>query len=132
MSLLLDTCVFLWLIGFPERLPTTVRSVLEAGETSVWVSVATLWEVLIKHGKGQVGLDTDRDSALHFLLKQCQIHLLAVLSIDPASLDPLQRLPDIHRDPFDRLLICQAIEHGLTLVTPDLLIQRYPIKTLWA
>jgi len=131
MSLLLDTCVFLWLIGLPERLSPAARGLLTQGDTRITVSTANLWEVLIKLGKGQIGLDSGGASALDFLIEQCAAHRLNVLPIFPGSLDPLERLPAVHRDPFDRLLICQAIEHGLILVTPDPLIRRYPIKTFW-
>lgn len=131
MRLLLDTCVFLWLIGIPERLPPGVRDLLALGDTEAAVSTATLWEVLIKHAKGQIGLDTGGASALGFLAGQCAAHRLDLLPVVADTLEPLERLPDIHRDPFDRLLICQAIEHGLTLLTPDQTIRRYPIKTFW-
>lgn len=128
---LLDTCTFLWLIGLPERLPVRVRESIAGGDTDAYVSTATLWEVLIKHGKGQIGLVTGSASALEFLTGQCVAHELATLPIGPDTLAALEHLPPLHTDPFDRLLICQAIEHGLTLVTPDADIRRYPIKTFW-
>lgn len=55
-----------------------------------------------------------------------------LLPLRPETLAPLERLPALHRDPFDRMLICQAIQEGLVLVTPDETIRRYPIRTLWA
>ncbi|RUM94449.1 MAG: type II toxin-antitoxin system VapC family toxin [Thiothrix sp.] len=131
MSFLLDTCVFLWLIGIPKRLPENVRSLVERGDIPLAVSTASLWEVLIKHGKGQMGLDTKGETTLNFLVAQSDAHHIDILPILPHTLEPLERLPTIHRDLFDRLLICQAIEHGLTIITPDLAIRRYPIKTLW-
>ena len=131
MSFLLDTCVFLWLIGIPKHLPQNVRNLVEKGDTLLAVSTASLWEVLIKHGKGQIGLDTEEETALDFLVTQSKAHQLDLLPIMASTLEPLERLPAIHRDPFDRLLICQAIEHGLTIVTPDSAIRRYPIKTFW-
>lgn len=131
MRVLLDTCVFLWLIGVPERLSPSARQVLEAGETEGAVSVVSFWEVIIKSRLGAIRLDTDGGSTVEFLSAQCARHRLDSLAIKASSLEPLERLPDLHRDPFDRLLICQAIEHGLALVTPDVAIRRYPVKTLW-
>jgi PIN domain nuclease of toxin-antitoxin system len=131
MRLLLDTCVFLWLIGLPERLPARVQSHIEDAGNPCAVSTASLWECLIKHSRGGVVLSTGELSALDFLLWQCERHALSVLPIPAATLRPLQRLPTLHHDPFDRLLVCQAIEEGLTLVTPDAVLRRYPVGTLW-
>lgn len=131
MRLLLDTCVFLWLIGLPERLPTRVRGLLESPDNEAAISVATLWEVLLKAGERQIELDTGGVSTLEFLSGQCAAHRLDVLPVVTDTLAALERLPAVHRDPFDRLLICQAIEHGLVIVTPDQAIRRYPIKTIW-
>lgn len=131
MSLLLDTCVFLRLIGMPEQLPEKTRRRLEDAGTRCAVSVASLWECLLKHGKGQLRFRTGGRTALAFLLWNCERHALEVLPIQADTLRPLEKLPRIHADPFDRLLICQAIEQGMTLVTPDPVIRRYPIKTMW-
>ena len=131
MGLLLDTCVFLWMLGLPEQLPQAVRNRLQDAGTDCAVSTATLWECLIKHGKGRIGFATGGKPVLDFLLRQCDRHALDVLPVEATALGPLERLPPLHSDPFDRLLICQAIEQGLTLVTPDRQIRQYPIKTLW-
>ena len=131
MRLLLDTCAFLWLIGFPERLPDAVRDCVEDVENDCLVSVATIWECLIKRGKGRLGLRTGERTALDFLLWQCQNHELGVLPIRASALRPLERLPALHNDPFDRLLICQAVDEGMAIVTPDMAIRRYPVKTIW-
>lgn len=131
MRLLLDTCVFLWLLGFPERLPIVVRRHIEDAGNGCAVSAVSLWECLIKHGKGQLRLATGERSALDFLLSQCDRHALDVLPIPVTTFRHLEHLPPVHSDPFDRLLICQAIEEGLTLVTPDVAIRRYPLRTMW-
>lgn len=131
MGLLLDTAALLWLFAIPEKLSPRLREELAAADTQVAVSIVSLWEVLIKLGKGKLELDTQGQSALDFLLEQCGLHQIDILSVAPGSLAALEKLPPIHKDPFDRLLICQAIEHGLTLVTPDNHIRRYPIRTLW-
>jgi PIN domain nuclease of toxin-antitoxin system len=131
MRLLLDTCTFLWLIGMPEYLPESVRQRVRDPGSQTAVSLVTLWECLIKHAKRRLGLRTGERSALDFLLWQCEDHRIGVLPIPIAALRPLERLPAIHGDPFDRLLICQAIEEGMAIVTPDVAIRRYPVKTIW-
>ena len=122
--------MLLWLIHLPERLPPQVRRLAEDRATRIHVSVVSLWEVLLKLGRG-VHLETGGRSALQFLLEQCAAHELEPLPLRPETLAPLERLPALHRDPFDRMLICQAIQEGLVLVTPDEAIRRYPIRTLW-
>lgn len=131
MRLLLDTCTFLWLIGMPEYLPEPVRQRVRDPACEALVSLVTLWECLIKHAKGRLALKTGEKGALQFLLWQCEAHRLEVLPLHLTALRPLERLPAIHGDPFDRLLICQAIEGGMGIVTPDVAIRRYPVKTIW-
>lgn len=131
MGLMIDTSVFLWLLGWPEKIPQEVRAQLADADTRVGISIVSLWEILIKHGKGKLDLDTGNQSVLDFLLEQCAQAAVEVLPVMPGSLAALERLPKVHGDPFDRLLICQAIEHGLAMVTSDADIRRYPIRTLW-
>ncbi len=129
MSLLLDTCTFLFLISDYERVPEPVLARIEREETAV--SILCLWEMLIKHGKGRLRVDTDGTTLAGFWREQCEALELTVLPIETADVARLEQLPPRHKDPFDRLLICQAIEHGLGIVTPDDHIRRYPVKTVW-
>ncbi len=129
MSLLLDTCTFIFLISDYERIPAPVLARIEREETAV--STLCLWEMLIKQGKGRLRVDTDGATLAEFWHDQCKVLELAVLSIDTADVAHLEQLPGFHKDPFDRLLICQAIEHGMGIVTPDDHIRRYPVKTIW-
>ncbi len=129
MSLLLDTCTFLFLISDYEHIPSRTLARLENAEVAI--STLCLWEMLIKQGKGRLRVETDGTTLADFWRTQCQALELTILSIGINDVAHLERLPDLHRDPFDRLLICQAIERGLTIVTPDEQIHRYPIKTLW-
>ncbi len=129
MKLLLDTCTFLCLVSDFEQIPEATLARLDTQPLAV--STLTLWEILIKIGKGRLRIDTDGLGIAHFWQNQCVALDARVLHITPNDILHLQHLPDIHRDPFDRLLICQAIEHGLAIVTPDAHIRQYPIKTLW-
>lgn len=131
MRLLLDTCTFLWLSGAPEKLPERVVRFAADPRAELFLSPVTLWEILVNHMRGKrLPLNVPGTPERYFVELRQRLGIVS-LPVDEGSVAQLTKLPDIHRDPFDRLLICQAIEHSLTLVTPDKSIQRYPIKTLW-
>ncbi|MBI4755491.1 MAG: type II toxin-antitoxin system VapC family toxin [Betaproteobacteria bacterium] len=130
MKLLLDTCTFLWLIWDEPELQLQARDVIRDPDHEVFLSPVSVWEALVKHRIGKLQLKTAEPAWQHFA-SQREAHGVETLAVDEASVAHVSRLPDFHRDPFDRLLICQAIEHGLTIVTPDPLIRRYPVRTLW-
>jgi len=131
MKLLLDTCTFLWWIAEHPHMSNKAAQALRDPENPCWLSVASLWEILVKHRAGRLGIDPGAQSVFDFLCEQCHINRIELLPILAGEISYASQLPDIHRDPFDRLLICQTIEHGLTLVTPDRYIQSYPIRTFW-
>lgn len=89
------------------------------------------WEIIAKNRSGKLNVGTQEQPLDAFLRGSRVAHELEMLGMDEQTVRHLINLPDVHRDPFDRMLICQAIEHQLVLVTPDAHIQRYPIKTLW-
>lgn len=129
MKLLLDTQVFLWMVAGSDRLPADVRARICDADTRVWLSAASVWELAIKQGLGRIALPAP---AAEFAAAQRRLHDIAPLPLDEAAAAHLPKLPDLHRDPFDRLLVCQAIEHELMMVSSDALLRRYPIKVLWA
>ncbi|MCU0755096.1 MAG: type II toxin-antitoxin system VapC family toxin [Xanthomonadales bacterium] len=127
---LLDTCTFLWLIWDSPQLSELTREQLTDPEVPVYVSSVSIWEATQKHQLGKLRLDGSEAAGAYFV-RHRQAHALDALAFAERDAQHLSRLPPLHRDPFDRMLICQAIEHGLTLVTPDAAIHRYPIRTLW-
>ena len=127
MKLLLDTHVFLWFISGDKRLPDVMRDSIRNPENDVYVSVVSLRETIVKHQLGKLPLPQPPEK---YLPMQRERHQILSLSLDEASVSHLAKLALIHRDPFDRMLICQAVEHGLTLVTVDDLIARYPVSVL--
>ncbi|MSO60562.1 MAG: type II toxin-antitoxin system VapC family toxin [Acidobacteria bacterium] len=129
MKLLLDTHAFLWMVSGDSRVPEQVRAVLRADDNSVWLSAISVWEIAIKQVHGRLKLPTP---AVAYSARHRRAHHVSALAVEEAVAQHLERLPPIHRDPFDRILICQAIEHDMTLVTADEQIRRYPVKTLWA
>lgn len=127
MELLLDTHVFLWFISGDKRLSGAMRDSIRNSNNEVYLSVVSLWEAVIKYQLGRLPLPQPPDS---YLPTQRQRHQIASLPLDEASVSQLAHLPQIHRDPFDRMLICQALEHGLTIVTVDDAIYEYPVSVL--
>ena len=128
MRLLLDTCTFLWWSAGAQRVPKAVRSAVSDPAHEVYLSAASVWEIMLKHQAGRLPLPASPE---RFLREQRERHGFVSLPIDEASLMQLPRLPPLHKDPFDRLLVCQAIEHGMTLLTPDPLIAQYPVRISW-
>ena len=128
MKLLLDTCTFLWAVSAPERLPQRVVDLILVQENEVFVSAASAWEIVIKTGTGRLELPSQPD---RFVREQREAAGFAPLPIDEESALHVSRLPGLHRDPFDRILVSQAIVHGLTILTPDPLVTQYPARTAW-
>ncbi len=125
MRLLLDTQVLLWSAGEPKRLPEEARALLAAPENLLHFSPANLWEVVIKNGLGRDDFQVDA----HALRRGLLDNGYRELCIDSSHALMVQNLPAIHKDPFDRILIAQAMAEGLTLVTSDGLVARYSVST---
>ncbi|OFW43668.1 MAG: twitching motility protein PilT [Acidobacteria bacterium RIFCSPLOWO2_12_FULL_67_14b] len=129
MKLLLDTHAFLWMILGDQRMPESLRSTLRSEDNSVWLSTISIWEIVLKQTRGRLVLP---GPGAGYAAGHRRRHYIASLPLEEATAGHLAKLPPLHRDPFDRMLICQAIEHEMTMVTADEQIRRYPIKTLWA
>ena len=127
MKLLLDTQIFLWYIRGDAKLPTAVRDHIRDQDTQVYLSVASIWEALVKYQLGKLPLP---HPAGHYLRQQREQHNIESLRLDEASVARLETLPLLHRDPFDRMLICQALEHQLVIATVDKAILAYQIPVL--
>ena len=127
MTYLLDTAVFLWAVASPQKLSPAVRRAIESGKHPLAVSVASLWEVVVKAQKGLLHLE-DPPRWLEAGLKSIEAE---VLPIRPAHVYQVGRLPMIHKDPFDRLLLAQAASEGWVLVSNDETVREYPVATLW-
>ena len=122
MSFLLDTHVLLWAAGMPERLPGEVRAMIENLETELIFSAASLWEIAIKSGLGRADFRVDPRLLRRGLLENDYTEL----AVTGAHAVVVDLLPPIHRDPFDRILIAQAQVEGITLLTTDEVVGRYP------
>lgn len=128
MKVLLDTCTFLWIVTGSPRVPARVRDTFQDPAIEVFLSAASAWEIALEHQSGRLPLPAPPD---RFVSAQRDAHGMTSLPIDEASALHVIRLPPIHRDPFDRMLVAQAIVHGMTIVTPDPLVTQYPARTTW-
>lgn len=127
MNLLCDTHICLWFATGDSKLRSDQRKALEGGENIVFLSAVSVTEISIKYSTGKLLLPEDPKTYIPRL--RGRIHFAELPLGEEAALH-LASLPLLHRDPFDRLLICQALAHGLTLVTSDPLILQYNIPIL--
>lgn len=128
MRLLLDTCTFLWAVAEPARLSDKARAALADSGNEVHLSAISAWEIAVKQARGHLELS---EPAAQYVPKYRETLQLLELPLDEASALQVARLPKAHKDPFDRMLVCQAITHGLAIVTPDPLVVQYPVGILW-
>lgn len=124
-TLLLDTHVALWMVGEPGRLGATTRSALERVDNDVIVSVASVWEASIKAAQGRLRAP----AATWDVLERSGVRIVAIERADAVA---AAQLPMHHRDPFDRMLIAQALERSAVLVTLDGWVGAYEVRSLLA
>ncbi|MGI8698987.1 MAG: type II toxin-antitoxin system VapC family toxin [Mycobacteriales bacterium] len=125
MKALLDTHVFLWLQTEPERVGSALE-ILAAPETDLLVSAASAWEIAIKYGLGRIDLP---EPPVTYLPSRLRAIGASPLPVDVLDATAVANLPPLHRDPFDRLLVAQALRHDLTVVTADEAILRYDVSS---
>ncbi|MFZ0293580.1 MAG: type II toxin-antitoxin system VapC family toxin [Candidatus Sulfotelmatobacter sp.] len=128
MKLLLDTHLLLWAAGEPKRLSKQARTLIDSADNELLFSAASLWEVAIKRGLGREDFKVDARLLRRGLLDNGYSELPIISDHVVAT----ESLPPIHKDPFDRVLVAQATVEGVTLLTIDSLVARYPgpIKTV--
>lgn len=127
MTLLLDTQALLWWLGGSPTLGRRARALIADSSSSVWVSAATAWEIAIKAGLGRLDLGEPPEICLPRELDRSGFRALPVTVAHALAVGAL---PRIHGDPFDRILIVQAVIEGLTLVTSDAEVARYRVSQI--
>ncbi|MFO0753561.1 MAG: type II toxin-antitoxin system VapC family toxin [Thermodesulfovibrionales bacterium] len=128
MKALLDTHVFLWWILDDPRLPRFVRRIISEGSNALYFSAASCWEIAIKARLGKLTLPGRADQ---IIAEQMAANEIEGLPVQASHALYVFTLPEIHRDPFDRMLIAQSHLEMLPLITSDPLIARYKVKTIW-
>ncbi len=128
MNLLLDTQVFLWLDSEPDNLSAAAKTACSDTGNTLWLSVASTWEMQIKIGLGKLRL---RGTLAETIASQQTANGLQILPVQLAHALALENLPRHHKDPFDRLLIAQAQCETWELVSADAEFKRYPVRVIW-
>jgi PIN domain nuclease of toxin-antitoxin system len=125
---LLDTNVVLWVLEGSSRISSRARNALFDPARSLVVSVVSVWEIILKYQAGKLELSSGLDATVGLILHESP---WTVLPLGTEALRTLTGLPLLHKDPFDRVLVAQARDAGLTIITPDAHIQKYAVPTLW-
>jgi PIN domain nuclease of toxin-antitoxin system len=128
MRLLLDTHMLLWALADDRRLPQPARKLIEDTDNEVWVSAVSVWEVSIKHSLWRGDMPISGAQALRY----CQDAGYSMLAILPAHAAAVEALPALHADPFDRMLVAQALHEPLRLLTHDEVLARYSDSVICA
>jgi PIN domain nuclease of toxin-antitoxin system len=128
MRLLLDTHTFLWWSSKPEKLPARVLALCEDGQNELFLSVASIWEMQIKHQAGKLALHLPLENLVS---GQAQRNAIQILPIEAVHVLGIFALPDVHKDPFDRLLIAQANVERMVLLSGDGVFSHYPVWIVW-
>jgi PIN domain nuclease of toxin-antitoxin system len=121
MNVLLDTHVALWVITESPRLTQAARSLILSPRNQVWVSVVSLWEIAIKHSLGRGDMPVTSQEALAYFKDSG----LDILPVEAEHTTAVEELAFIHQDPFDRLLVAQALTEPMRLITHDPVVARY-------
>ena len=126
--LLLDTCTFLWAATDDACVPDVVKTRLRDPNEQVWLSAVSAWEMCLKFALGKLPLPEPPER----YIPNRRVRLgVTALPLEESDVTPIIKLPALHRDPFDRMLVAQAIARGLTIVTPDVAVRSYPCLTWW-
>ncbi|OGS99746.1 MAG: twitching motility protein PilT [Gallionellales bacterium RIFCSPLOWO2_12_FULL_59_22] len=121
MNLLLDTHIALWAIADSPKLPKKARELIESPKSTVWISAATVWEIAIKHSLGRGDMPVSSQNALRYFRESGY----RLLHIEPEHATAVENLPAHHADPFDRILVAQALVEPMRLITHDPMVARY-------
>ena len=128
MRLLLDTHALIWWLAGSTLLSRPARRAIDGSANDVFVSAASAWEISIKHAAGRLPLPKRPDIFVPMMREASGIERL---DMDEESALHAGRLPGLHSDPFDRMLVAQAVVHGMAILTPDQEIEQYAVRVLW-
>jgi PIN domain nuclease of toxin-antitoxin system len=118
----------LWVVTDAPDLSDDARELFVDPDNEVYLSSVSTWEIAIKHSLGRLPLP---DPPAKFVPTQRKHHGIESLALDEEAALHLARLPALHKDPFDRMLVCQAVVQNLVILTPDELVSQYPVRTIW-
>ena len=127
MDLLIDTHTVIWFITEDAKLPLKTKKIIENSENNCFVSIATFWEIAIKHSLGRLNLDSNLENIFQIIEKTG----FEILPITPNQILINAGLPYHHQDPFDRIIIAQAILENLKIVSKDGQFENYHVSLIW-
>ena len=128
MRLLLDTVAFIWLVEGNSRLSESAQGLIANPANEVYLSAASAWEIAIKYAIGRLFLQMPPEE---YVTGQRRLHRIESLPVTETAALQVHKLPPLHDDPFDRIIVAQAIVEGLAVVTPDRHISQYPARVEW-
>ena len=128
MKVLLDTCTLIWLATKPKRLSRKARAAIDDASNELWLADVSVLELGLKYSAGKIELP---QPPREWVEAQSTVWHLRSAPLDRAVMYRATELPIHHSDPFDRLLVATALENGLTILTSDEAIARYPVSVLW-
>lgn len=128
MKLLLDTCAFLWFQADSPQLSPTARAQILDSTNEVYLSAVSVWEIARKYAQGGISLPSHPSTLIPAVRKDSGIESLSLTETDALTAEKLQLF---HKDPFDRMLIAQALMRGLVIVTSDRAFEPYPVRVIW-
>ena len=128
MRLLLDTHTFIWYVTDHKKLSSTAQLLINNADNDIVLGKASVWEMAIKHSIGKLSFDTPFDI---FIARQINLNNIELLDIKTNHLIAVATLPLHHGDPFDRLIIVQAMLEGLPIIRTDVVFDTYTIQRLW-
>jgi PIN domain nuclease of toxin-antitoxin system len=127
MDLLIDTHAVIWFITEDSKLPLKTKKIIENSENTCFVSIATYWEIAIKHSLGRLNLNSDLENIFR-IIENTGFELLPI-TINQILIN--SGLEHHHHDPFDRIIISQAITEKLAIITKDRFFKEYNVKVIW-
>jgi PIN domain nuclease of toxin-antitoxin system len=128
MKYLLDTAVLLWSVDDLQKLNARTRQILENRREELFLSPVVSWEIVIKVTRGKLTLARTVSETLNLAFAKFGMQLLPITHAHSLTLG---ELPSVHNDPFDRMLVAQAKNEGMILVTADAILEKYPVEIMW-
>ena len=126
MKYLLDTNVLIFMLCSPKELSKSAEKIITT-EQELAVSVVSFWEIAIKQSIGKLTIK----QPIPAIEEVCIMRGIQILPLSSAEIEGIKQLPKLHSDPFDRLIISQALKNDCTIVTKDTIIPNYPVRTIW-
>jgi PIN domain nuclease of toxin-antitoxin system len=127
MKYLLDTCTVIWFMSYPEKLPPQIDKIISTEKKNIYVSAITAVEIAIKLSNGKLDISVDTVGFLEYIRKA----KFNIIDFKAPYAEILEKLPFIHKEPFDRMIIATAKYENMTILTADTKIHQYDVKTLW-